>query len=407
MSRQDLHQRSLTPAAGAATSYAIGRRVVSVDPGDALTESGWVYACVSANASTIAQVPWKVQEKKGGEWVDVEGDAHELAQLIEEPNEIWSWEDIVEHNSMALDLAGNSINTLIRRQTGDKSPLEIWWMNPERFTPRGSEERLISHYDYYDPRGRRREIASEDVVHVMLPTWDDPRWGIAPLEAAKKQVSIDTSGNEAIEALSGNSFAPSVHVHFPGAGPDEVQKWTSVIADEYMTTAAAGRPFVTGGPATEVKALTMTPKDSRLVERKQLSRTEIVAIFGVPEPVVGILDKANYNNMRAAIRLWWDRALLPRLSRIQRFFDRQLVRPNWGRDVRLVYDADAIPALIGQLAEKLEAGLNLYEIGYSRDEINERLGIGMPTTSDASDAEVIDLDERRRRRSRRKHGSAA
>ena len=54
-------------------------------------------------------------------------------------------------------------------------------------------------------------------------------------------------------------------------------------------------------------------KDMDFVNLKKEMRTEVLASFGVPPSIVGLLEFANYSNMEQQVKSFWNFTLKPKL----------------------------------------------------------------------------------------------
>ena len=133
--------------------------------------------------------------------------------------------------------------------------------------------------------------------------------------------------------------------------------------------------------------LGVTQRDMDFRELREYSREQILAAFGVPPFLAGVLDKANYANAREQKAVYWNgtitRFMAGYCSAINSDFLPKLritgvtVKPCW----------DNVKALLENLTEKVEVAGKLLLMGYTRRQINNRLELGFDM-DDVSDADV-------------------
>jgi phage portal protein BeeE len=158
--------------------------------------------------------------------------------------------------------------------------------------------------------------------------------------------------------------------------------------EQYQGATNAGKPIWLG-PDARVEILSQSPKEMEFPESRKLTRDEVVSALEVPGPVVGILDKANYANMKEARESWWLDTLVPRLEMIRADLQIQLIDADFGTDYRLAYDLSRIPALWGLQAERFNQAASLRTMGWSLNEINDALHLNLSSPKVGGDLNLV------------------
>lgn len=352
----------------------------------------WVGTCISKNATALAQAPWHVSTRtRGGKWQRSE--LHPALDLIEKPNHLWAWEDLVERVAMQLQAAGNSIVTKIRRQTGDKKPFELWTLGPHNIEVIASSTKVIAGYRYTGSDGRWHVFSFDDTVHLMRQNLLNERWGFSPMLRAGPAVDIDDEARKTQKAALQNGGVPRTIItpKTPDGRPvpkEKAKELKAEFKEEYLGAENAGKPLW-GNIGLDVHTLSHTAREMEFLKGRRATRLEICAIFGVPLPIAGDLIDANYSTARTMRKHWWDDTLIPLLRLIRRGFNRQLAS-EWGRDVRFDFDTSDIPAISMTVPEMIESAHGLMEMGYSADEASQAVGLhklGLPLIDNRSRSE--------------------
>jgi HK97 family phage portal protein len=381
---------------------AFGLRVKRSVFGQVYSEATWVYVCASANALAASKAPWVMQRREGGDWVTSNEPDHDLQKLLENPHPWLSWSDLVERGILDLQLAGNLLWRLTRENGADEQSrtegdvLEIWpiWMTTATY-PVVNKFSEIEFYHYYDFQTRsaigttqssERSVAAANTVHAMLADPDSIYWGMGRLEAASKAITTDIAASRTQQASMVRGFNPSGVLSLEDQLSDEALDHIKIRFEErHAGPDNAGSLLIVDG--TKAKFTPMDPSSAELgyFQTREMTRDETLSIFGTPGPVVGVLDRATYNNATAMYQQWWLATLTPLLGIVQRAVNHQLVTPNFGPDVRLVVDTTKIPELLPAIKSTSAIGLDLQKLGYSTDQINERLALGMPKLDEEQD----------------------
>ncbi|HJQ99693.1 MAG TPA: phage portal protein, partial [Candidatus Polarisedimenticolaceae bacterium] len=281
----------------------------------------WVYACVKAIANNVAAVtilpyvPQKTKDESGKEGTSwVVNERHEFFNLLESPNAYMSGYSLREYTAAALSLTGNAYWFLERM--GRSEIVELWPLIPDQVRAVGSKEKMIDHY-VYRVNGVDVVIGYDEIIHFRNMNPSSLVYGEGPLAAAKNTVATDIFAQIWNKAFFQNS-----------ARPDGVLQSDNNIGDDARKRIVASWQSFSGGPKKHGKTaildgglkyqpITGTAKDMDFVNLRKDLRTEILAAFGVPPSVVGLLEFANYSNMEQQFKNFWSSTLLPMLTNMQ------------------------------------------------------------------------------------------
>ena len=335
--------------------------------------SVWVYATINKKARAAASVPWYVYKKNAkGEYERIEN--HPLQLLIDKPNPFTSRNNMVERMIMQLELAGNALHHVV---TIGGVPVELWNIMPDQIKPIPHETKFIENYKYTGKTNTSEniQVPAKDIIHHMYLDPSNPYWGIAPLQVAAKTVDTD------VEAVSWNKVALQNRAVTDGAftiqNPLTTQQYQELrqqIREQHQGAQNARTPWILGGGA-QWNQMSLSPADMDFINGRRMTREDICAVFSVPPPLVGILDKANYANMQEARRVFWLDTVIPLLDDLKESFNRSLT-PLFGEDVELDYDTSSVDALAENVNEKIDAANKLWGMGLPFNAINNRLDLG-------------------------------
>lgn len=335
--------------------------------------SVWVYASINKKAKAAASVPWHVYKRNAaGERERVPN--HPLQMLIDKPNPFTTRNNMIERLIMQLDLAGNSIFKLTKI---GGVPVELWPIGPDGIKPNPDPAEYIKSYTYtLKNKQQSFDFPADEILHFSYIDPSNPFWGIAPLQVAARTVDTD------VEAVNWNKVSLQNRAVTDGAfttdqhlGQTQFNELRQMIREQHQGTDNARAPWILGGGA-RWQQMSLSPADMDFIEGRKLTREEIAAIFQVPPPILGILDKANYSNMQEARRVFWLDTIIPLLDDLKESFNIG-VTPFFGDDIELDYDTSNVEALAENVNEKIDAAQKLWGMGVPFNMINQRLELGM------------------------------
>jgi len=374
---------------------------LGVDIVDRATATLWVYACVSLIARTLADIPIRVMV--GDEEAPVDDP---LVELLAHPAPKWSYTRFAQSAVWYMEMTGSAYIQKVRTATGRSAweeaarwasddPLsetpqalgavdELWVYGADSYSTEINETRAtrgggfqrptVDHYE--DKDGKKQ--APWDVIQVLHPAPGDGNEGegLAPFEAAKKEVEVDLGAVTFQQNTFKNRAVPhGVWSIVEEVSDDQYEELEEHLRTKYEGAANAGRGMLLGAEVKYIQ-LAQNAVDLEYTNGRKLSREGICASFNVPPPLVGILDRATYSNMTQAELLLWKLKILPLLGMIVTGLNTELC-PEFGPTHRVEPDLSGADALLPILAEKLKLAKELFAMGVPMQQINKKLHLGL------------------------------
>ena len=330
--------------------------------------STYVYSCVYRIMKAVASVPLKVYED--GEY----NPEHPLQMLLDDPHPFYSMQDIMERMAAHLYLGGNSIIQIIRLESKGGLPVELFPLNPDKVSPVPDQATFISYYEY-NIGDKIERLEAKDVIHDMFTDPANPYWGMSPLQAAAMIVDTDV---EAVKwnkvTMQNRAVTDGVFAFKHDLTGAQYKEAKEHVREQYS---AKGRgPWVLGNEV-EYIPMSLSPTEMDFIESRKMTREDICSIFQVPPPMVGIYDKATLSNIETARKIFWLDGIIPYLKDVLDTLNKSLAR-EFGENVEIKADTSMVKALQENLNEKVEAAYKFKQMGWSLEEINERLDLGFP-----------------------------
>jgi len=126
---------------------------------------------------------------------------------------------------------------------------------------------------------------------------------------------------------------------------------------------------------------------------REYSRGQVLAVFGVPPFLAGVMDKANYANAREQESFYWRHTIKPLLDMIQAVINHDFL-PKMGVTDALAFPKwEAVAALIEDQEKKSEIARRYWEMGVPFAQLNERFDLGFdPKRIDMADESFLPLN---------------
>lgn len=271
----------------------------------------WVYACVSRISSDFSQIDYEIYYEKNKEWLIDE--KHPFRQLLARPNVYMTKNDIMEYSSISLEMTGNSYWAFVRDQkTG--LPSEIWILPPHLIKAVSTKEKFVDYY-IYDVDGQSVRFEYNDIIHFQFANLDDFRYGQGSVLASRTEITTDLFSS----AWNKNFFKNS-------ARPDSILETEKVLDDAVRKRTLEGWKKMHRGvknahkvalleAGTKFKDVGVKHTDMQFVEGKRQARETILATFKVPPGLIGIMEYANYANMKPQEQIYWKNTMLPKIRK--------------------------------------------------------------------------------------------
>lgn len=240
--------------------------------------------------------------------------------------------------SLGLKVHGNYVLWKKRPRRG-APPAELWPLDYRLLQPfvDGDSGRVVA-WEWQGTgvpgldRGAR--IDPSDAVHFAWSSTDG-ELGISPLE----QLGVTLRSEDAMQRYSEASYRHGTRVGM-AAILDPKTKTDRATRDairEELHAANGGvdqafRNVVLGGGITDLKPIGgQTAAEAELIAQRKVNREEVAAVYGIPQPLAGILDHATYSNIGELLGALFTIYLAPELGLISGTLQAQLVdeEPAW------------------------------------------------------------------------------
>jgi HK97 family phage portal protein len=357
--KKELRSQSLDP------NIAFRDGVPQPEPFTDLTESYgahiWVYAAAWAIASNYASLEYKGYRQTGDGGMWEEYDKHPWLPLLKRPNPYMSGYALREFTALDLELSGNAYWALERNKDSNDVQ-ELWPIPSGKVRAVATREKMIDHY-IHDVNGERIIYKYDEIIHLQYANPLSFVYGQGSLSAAKLSVMADLHAKTWNKHFFANSARPDAVFETDTVLADDVRKrvmiqWNAM----HRGSDKRGKTAILEG-GLKYKETNRTPKDVDFVESQKLSREEILAAFGVPPAMVGILEYANYANTKEQTAIFWKHTVMPKKRAIDAIITMRIQQLSF--DLQTIFEADTSPieALRIDEFQRSQTAVNYYNIG--------------------------------------------
>lgn len=355
-----------------------------------------VYRAIRSIAENVPTANFRLIENAGTDSQRILPKDSPLSMLFTNPNPVTSrfefWESIATYLNLtgeAFIYLNKSVGQLLSRPTA--VPAELWVLDP-RLVKHAFEGNELAGWTY----NNNIPIDVEDMIQFRLfnPAPGQIR-GLSPLTAAKNELESDWSASKWNKVFFDNSARTDGVIEIDKDKEIDIadlRKVKNMWAESHRGTDNSHKiGFLLGGMT--YKPIGMSQKDMDFIQQRQFSRDSILSVFGVHPFVAGFYDSGTVTRATAkeAKRLFWTGTIQPQLKRIEeklqsRFFTK------YAPTVTGVFDLSSVEELRDDYAEQLESAAKLFALGYTRNEVNRRLELGMPTKDVDGDIRYLPIN---------------
>lgn len=281
---------------------------------------------------------------------------HPLARLLRRPNPYVTRYAFI--NALIHDLGIYDVYVALKvrnRQTGE---LRLFRLPPYMVEPAGDSWLFA---DGYVLKGAKSKVEVERDQVVVLHGYNpvDPRTGLSPLESLRRVLAEEAAAGEWREQYWRGAARISGVIERPDTAPEWSDTARTRFRADWQATYAGSGALAGATPILEEgmtwKAAAFSPKDSEYLGARRLSREETAAAYFVSPLFVGLLENANFSNVKEQHKHLYQDTLGPRLVELEEAFEMQLL-PEFEVDEDTTYlEFNIAEKLKGSFEEEAQA----------------------------------------------------
>jgi len=317
---------------------------------------GWLYACVSTIAQSIAGVPLRVYQRRGGE-VRVAPPENALSIVLDQVNPQADWPRYCHMMVVDLELCGDHF--LYKALAASKKPhlMQLWRLRPEwvRVLPDKNAPESIGGYKYM-VNSKEITFDTDEIVHILYPNPNNDWYGLGALPPAKDAADVDSYAIESNRALLKRGANPRGYLKFDSEGITEEQ--ARQAAEDFDKRYAGSKAHRTVGlRGASFEPIQWNPRDLEYNNLRKMNRQEIAAVFKVPLALLGVEEHSKYT-LHEYRKIFWEDCLVPKMRLIEGALN-EFLAPDFGRQFFVKFDLSQVPALQRNIQDEARLWLDM------------------------------------------------
>jgi HK97 family phage portal protein len=281
-------------------------------------EVGWVHTLIKAISNAASSVPLEIwnSDPAADKNAQVLAKDDPLMRVLRRPTPHMTQAQFIEAGAQHRKLEGEDFWILlgedgkpIRLTAGLRIPIPRWIL-----TARGSSVTVLFDPTTGWPREYKIAVMGalpitappEAVIHFRDYNPDDPRRGLGDAEAAATLMDLEHQADRYQRSILANSGDPGGYIIQKNGPPaPETAAATENQVNQQRGPTEAGRWKMIPGDVT-YEPYKIGPKDMDFPRMREWNRDYFAAIFGVPLPIIGVLQHATLANFDQSVAMFWD-----------------------------------------------------------------------------------------------------
>jgi HK97 family phage portal protein len=333
-------------------------------------QSDMVYICVSTTARAIAQVPLLVfQKTDDGKYYPDYGNP--FNKILRRPNFRTDAYSFIEQILTRLLVDGNVC--IIGYPPGVNQDLYVVPFNamePIKNKKTGQLEGWI-----YKSSAGKFEFGIEEVCHIWFFNPDDPIVGLSPLEAGSMPVNTDYRAAKYNQIFfeKGASLA-GVFYTDAKLNPKQIERLELMLKQKASRGVETAHQNLLLESGLKYQKIAVNQKDMEFLQGRRFNAERIMQIYGMKKSIISDVLDVNKATAKAELKSWWENTNLPLMRLVSSALT--LTYIGFNEEKVIAFDTTQVEALREGIEEKVDIAHKLVQIGFTPNEVNERLELG-------------------------------
>lgn len=260
---------------------------------DIFNKEAWVAAAVREIKTWVMAKGWRLKP------VVEEPDEDQLRkaeEFLDTPNPDDTFDDLLEDAVTDLQIFGDAFWELARKVGEDGSVTKelgaIYSMDTVRMSIKADKNGNIEGFHQSKDNSEKDFFDRADILHFKLQARGRNLFGRSPLSSLKLPIETDLWAQIYNREFFKNNGTPSIVITVDENVGDEQFEEIKAALDTFKGAAQAHQNLLLWGNA-KFEKLSTTPQEMSFAELRRMSREEILAVYGVPPGLIGIIEVGN------------------------------------------------------------------------------------------------------------------
>ena len=340
----------------------------------------WVFIVVDLMANKISSQPMRVMQRSvnedGTETVEPVPQ-HPLNELLRQPNE---WQDYAQwmyNTCVEFYLMGNAIIWQAKRSG------QLITMPTENIRMDFDPDATVKSYTVTNVRKdgsglgdlqNVQTIPAKEIIHIRRPNPCSLLWGLSGFIPGRKSVLFNRYSSDYLNAFYLKQATPGLALSLEKTVNEDVAlRQLRSFEVAYQGRKNMRRTLILP-KGVDVKPLTHSLSDQKLIEHIELNRETICGLFKIPKHELSLQSAGSLGSEehKMALRNFWESTLLPGMDQIAgavtKAFQGQLEEGQF-----LAFDTSDVEALRDDLKKKAEIATQMLQAGLSINEVRSQV----------------------------------
>lgn len=375
------------------------------------SENWVVYACLRAWENAVASLRIGQFTMREGDTeaemtplaAGVGGEAAQLMRLFERPHPNCSMTTLMKRTVVDYKLDGEVFWFLVDDAMQPIEPDSNGFIPvPSHIIPmRGRVVRheiddfgMVKEWIFTTPLGNERKFSVESVIHFNAYNPDNPARGSGDITSAWRYLTLQYDIERYLDATLRHGGSPGGTITSSRKLTPEQRVMKQKEVDQKMSIENSGRVLVMG-KEDKFDEFRHGTKDLEYPTSLRWIRDVVCAVTGTPPPVIGVLDRATWNNIVEARRQFWTggNGVLTWTSFIEQTLQEDLygrLQDARLREVHAFFNTSEIEDLKDDNVDKLKTAPLMLKQGFTPNETLNALGVELELPDDFGDKRFID-----------------
>ena len=336
-------------------------------------DNAWVYSAIKVMADNFSQVPFVI--KHGDEVIETSSMKYgHIKHLFEYVSPYLNKYSLFETIPVWLSLRGECFWQIVRDDYLNK-PAEINIIRPENMVEIVKNGELLGWEEW---TGETRKIHDiKDIIQFKYYNPYNKYRGLSPLTACLLGLHIDYAAAAYNFYFFNKDATPAGVISSDQVlRPEEADAIEKRWDKKHRGLRKKGSVAVLG-QGSKYQPIALAQKDIQYLEQRKWSREEVFAVLGVPPALMSVLEYATIkSNIKEQKKQLFQNNLIPKMHFVEDVLRTDFFEREGYKELTGTFDISQIDALKEDYKDVIDQALKLQQLGYTANEINERLGLG-------------------------------
>jgi HK97 family phage portal protein len=345
------------------------KQIMSLTDDDELTNAykqlPTVYACINSKARNISNVPFRITRQGSDNILE----NVPITNLFENPNPYMSKYQFFESLVVNLESGGNYY--IYPEGMINGVPINLWSFAYQYVSEIYNSGKFIGYKVRWGKNSMRFQI--DELIHNMYYNPDSNVRGLSPMSSLSLPNDIKYNAMLYSKRFYENDATPPiVYEQDKPYTPTQKQQLKHELIESRKGVNKSHKALLLDD-GWKAKSISLSTKDIQMLDTLKMTVNDVCMVFKVPKSELSIYDDINYATALSQDRSFWQKTLIPLGKMIEDNLNQRLLNPLGYRGY---FDYKGLDAINYAILEKVEAAKGLYQIGFTGNEINDRLNLG-------------------------------